>query len=286
MGTIGEALQAGEGELAATSASARLDAELLLSYVLRFSRTQLLVRLREELSPASLEGFQQLVARRKNGEPVAYILGEREFFGRNFSVSPSVLIPRPESELIIEEALRAVAGKTAVSFVDLGTGSGCLAVTLALELAARGVVVRGLGVDISKEALAVAAKNAEALRASQYLTFVESSWLSRREAFHPPYDIIVANPPYVDPAEPAPRELAFEPQGALYSSDSGLQDAREILRSAPEFLVSGGTLLLEVGAGKRGRLSHCPEVVALRDRVTLLGDSSPLDRFTVVKVRA
>lgn len=286
MSTVGEALQVGEAALSASSTSARLDAELLLSHVLSWTRTQLLSRLRDECPSGSLEPFWQLVVRRSNAEPIAYILGQREFYGRTFSVSPSVLIPRPESELLIEEALRSVAGKRSVSFVDLGTGSGCLAVTLVLELCALGVAVRGVAVDISAAALAVARSNAEALGAAHCISFVQGSWLSQREAFEPPYDIIIANPPYVDSAETTSPELAFEPRAALYSGDGGLHDTREILQTAPQLLAAGGVLLIEVGAGKRQQLRQCPEIMALGGRIKLLGDDSAQDRFTVLRIAA
>ncbi len=286
MGSVGEALREGERALEATSTSARLDAELLLCHALSLGRTQLLSRLRDDCPADPFYAYQALVNRRRAGEPVAYIVGEREFFGRRFLVTPSVLIPRPESELLVEEALRVVAGKTRVSFLDLGTGSGCLAVTLALELARRGVAAQGVAVDISADALVVAQSNAQALGAAERISFVETSWLSQPERLSPPFDIIVANPPYVDPSEPSPPELAFEPQGALYSDGQGLHDAREILRTAPELLAHQGTLLLEVGAKKRQQLSGCPEVVALGARVRLFGDDSPHDRFTVVAVAA
>jgi len=286
MGSVGEALREGERALEATSTSARLDAELLLCHALSLSRTQLLSRLRDDCPADPFYAYQALVNRRRAGEPVAYIIGEREFFGRRFLVTPSVLIPRPESELLVEEALRAVAGKSRVSLLDLGTGSGCLAVTLALELAGRGVEAQGVAVDISPDALAVARGNAQALGAAERLSFVESSWLSQPEQLSPPFDIILANPPYVDPAEPSPPELAFEPQRALYSDESGLRDTREILRTAPPLLAAGGVLLIEVGAGKREQLGRCPEIAALGPKVSFLGDESSQDRFTVVKVAA
>ena len=286
MSSVGEALRDGEKALEATSTSARLDAELLLCRALSLSRTQLLSRLRDDCPNDLLHAYRALLERRRAGEPVAYIVGEREFFGRRFLVTPSVLIPRPESELLVEEALRAATGKSRVSFLDLGTGSGCLAVSLGLELARRGVAAQGVAVDISGDALAVARGNAQALGAAERLSFVESSWLSQPERLSPPFDIILANPPYVDPAEPSPPELAFEPQGALYSEDNGLRDTREILRTAPPLLAAGGVLLLEVGAGKREQLSRCPEIAALGANASLLGDDSPQDRFTVVKVTA
>jgi len=281
--TIGEVLQRGESLLAATSSSARLDAEVLLAHSLQLSRTGLLVRLREECPGDAEARFSGYAARRKLGEPVGYIIGEREFYGRCFAVSPAVLIPRPESELIIDEALAAMDGQREVSLLDLGTGSGCLAVTLVLELKSRGKRVRCTALDNSVKALEVARRNAESLGVSAEISFIESDWFSRRDALAPPYDIIVANPPYVDRAEPVQPELSFEPQGALYSDGHGLHDASQILREAPAFLRPGGVLLCEVGAGKRAHLQALLAAAHECD-CTLLGDGSPLDRFTVVKI--
>lgn len=283
MTTIGEVLQRGESLLAATSSSARLDAEVLLAHSLQLSRTGLLVRLREECPGDAEARFFGYAARRKRGEPVGYIIGEREFYGRCFAVSPAVLIPRPESELIIDEALAAIDGQREVSLLDLGTGSGCLAITLVLELKSRGKRVRCAALDNSVKALAVARRNAESLGVSAEISFIESDWFSRRDALAPPYDIIVANPPYVDRAEPAQPELSFEPQEALYSGDHGLHDASQILREAPAFLRPGGVLLCEVGAGKRAHLQALLNAAHGCERM-LLGDGSPLDRFTVVKI--
>ncbi len=283
MTTIGEALQRGESLLAATSSSARLDAEVLLAHSLRLSRTGLIVRLREKCPGDAAALFSEYVSRRKLGEPVGYIIGEREFYGRRFAVSPAVLIPRPESELIIDEALAVTEEQQEVSLLDLGTGSGCLAISLVLELKARGKRVRCAAIDSSIQALEVARRNAHDLDASADISFVESDWFSRRDVLLPPYDLIVANPPYVDPAEPAQLELSFEPQGALYSGDQGLHDARRIMEEAPAFLRPGGVLLCEVGAGKRARLKDAA-AVATSCEYTLLGDDSLLDRFTVVKL--
>jgi len=281
--TVGELVTRGEEALSRTSPSARLDAEVLLSHVMSLPRSALIARWRDACATGTAAAFGALLERRGRGEPVAYLVGSREFYGRSFAVSPAVLIPRPESELIIDEALAAMDGQREVSLLDLGTGSGCLAVTLVLELKSRGKRVRCTALDNSVKALEVARRNAESLGVSAEISFIESDWFSRRDALAPPYDIIVANPPYVDRAEPVQPELSFEPQGALYSDGHGLHDASQILREAPAFLRPGGVLLCEVGAGKRAHLQAL--LAAAHDcDCTLLGDGSPLDRFTVVKI--
>jgi len=281
--TYGDVLCAGETKLTDTSPSARLDAEVLLAHSCRASRTMLLTRLRDTCEP-DVEGiFQGCISRRLRGEPVAYIVGKREFYGRDFVVSPAVLVPRPESELLIEEALKVCTESPAERFVDLGTGSGCLAITLSLELAARGHEVTGVAADVSREALDVAARNATQLAAMKYLTFVESDWFSQQGSFAPPYDLIIANPPYIPPSESTPVELSFEPSSALYSADDGLADTKRIIFDSAAFLKPGGVLLCEVGAGKRMLLGSLLASLPGFD-ATMLGDDSEQDRFSIVKL--
>jgi release factor glutamine methyltransferase len=281
--SYGEVLQSGEKKLAETSSSARLDAEVLLAHSCNASRTSLITRLRDDCEPEIEHIFHEFIARRQRGEPVAYIVGRREFYGRDFVVSPAVLVPRPESELLIDEALKVCTESAAVTFVDLGTGSGCLAVTLALELAARGKRVTGVAVDVSRAALDTATRNAEQLGAEQYVTFVESDWFSKSDSFAPPYDLIIANPPYIARGETTPVELSFEPSGALYSDDEGLADTKQIISDSTSFLKSGGVLLCEVGAGKRAHLM--PLLATLSGfHASILGDDSDQDRFSVIKL--
>ncbi|RLJ62081.1 peptide chain release factor N(5)-glutamine methyltransferase [Sulfurisoma sediminicola] len=239
------------GALAAARQSIPIvEARLLLRHALGASAAWLEAH-RDDLLPRSAaEAFAALVERRACGEPVAYLLGFREFYGREFSVTPDVLIPRPETELLVEIGQKIVgtpgvlpagrAGDTA-SLLDLGTGSGCVAITLALELPQ----ARVSAADISAAALAVARANATLLGAD--VSFVESDWLAcfggRR------FDLIVSNPPYVAAGDPhlSEGDLRFEPPSALACGADGLDAIRRIVADASRHLEAGGWLLLEHG---------------------------------------
>jgi release factor glutamine methyltransferase len=283
--SIGEAVRGAEGELSRSSVSARLDAELLMAHAIGGSRTDVIVRLNERCSAEVQNRFGQMVARRKAGEPFAYIVGEREFWGLSFEVSPAVLVPRPESELLVEAALERCAGLSTPRIVDLGTGSGCLVIALVSELSKKaGVVPRAVAVDISADALSVAERNAERHGVRKYITFVQSDWFDKREAFEPPYDIVLANPPYIDPQEQVPVELSYEPRGALFAEEGGLREVRRICTQAAAMVAPGGVLLCEVGAGKRAALAKVSDWFDPQSQVSLLGDDTAMDRFTVLKV--
>ena len=282
--TIGELLRRGAVALEGTSASARLDSEVLLGYLLAKSRTQLLVYCDQKVSGDDASRFGELVERRRRGEPIAYITGEREFWGLSFRVAPGVLVPRPESELLIEEALVFAAGQERVRFLDLGVGSGCLSIAIISELTRRGVDVQGVGVDLSQEALAAAARNAELHGVADRLKLTRGDWFKGIDNKTPPFDLIIANPPYIDPNESVPVELSFEPRGALFAEERGLKDARLILEQSGEWLRVGGMLVCEVGAGKRGLLEPILGNLEARYHISLLGDDSPHDRFTVLRL--
>ncbi|GHD67578.1 peptide chain release factor N(5)-glutamine methyltransferase [Jeongeupia chitinilytica] len=223
-------------------ADARLDAvdaRVLLQHALQVSRAWLIGHGDDVLPAERIAAFEALAARRRNGEPVAYLVGAREFYGRDFAVSPAVLIPRPETELLVELALeRAGQG---VRVVDLGTGSGCIPVTLKLERPDLDVSA----VDISDDALAVARGNATTLGAS--VMFHPSDWYTALAGQS--FGLIVSNPPYIvaGDAHLAQGDLRFEPQGALTDFADGLKHIRSIVAGAGEHLVSGGWLLFEHG---------------------------------------
>lgn len=282
--TIGELVHRGALILEGTSSSARLDSEVLLGYILGYSKTQLLINANVSCPRDVMAHFLALVERRQRGEPTAYITGEREFWGLSFHVSPSVLVPRPESEVIVEEALAFAAGKKSLRFIDLGVGSGCLSIALASELTKQKCDARCVGVDISQEALDVAQANAKRLGVGSNITYVQGSWFDGIKDSKHAFDLIIANPPYIDPSEVVPIELSFEPRTALFADECGLKDVRIILEQAASKLRVGGLLLVEVGAGKRELLKGLLPSFASTYDISLLGDDSPEDRFTVIKL--
>ena len=212
----------------------RLDAELILAHVLGVERTFFHAHPEHELTTKEQSRAGSLVARRVRHEPLAYILGYKEFYGRIFTVSPDVLIPRPETEVIIDDILSLAMPTSKV--LDVGTGSGCIAITLAKELPNAAIT----GVDISAKAIKIAQKNAQSLSAN--VNFFSSNLLEKTAK----YDIIVANLPYVDKKwDWLGPELAFEPQNALFASDDGLALIKELVQQAPDHLNKNGLLFLE-----------------------------------------
>jgi len=218
-----------------------VDARLLLGHATGLSHAQLAAHPERMMDAAQLAAFEALVARRAAGEPVAYLIGWREFYGRRFRVAPGVLIPRPDTELLVELALVRMREKSAPHILDLGTGSGALAVTLALEIPAAQVTA----VDFSPSALIVARANAAALAAS--VRCVESDWFAALDPAR--FDFIVSNPPYIAENDPhlAQGDVRFEPATALASGPAGLDDLHRITAAAPGFLAAGGWLMMEHG---------------------------------------
>lgn len=247
--TVTEALRAASDRLSATSDTARLDAELLMAHALGVSRSDLLLR---HLRAAAPQGFAALVERRLNHEPVAYIIGNQEFFGLPFAVSPAVLIPRGDSEVLVEAAL--AAGPQARRVLDCGTGSGALLLAVLHNLPQ----ARGLGIDRSPEALAVATANAAALGLSARAGMVQADWHSPgwADRLGGRFDLILANPPYVElAAELALSVRAHEPAGALFAGPDGLDDYRVLVPQLPGLLAPGGTALVEIGASQAAAVS-------------------------------
>jgi release factor glutamine methyltransferase len=235
-------------------ATARLDAELLLAHVLGVDRVRLYMDMDRPLSPDELAAMRALVVRRRRREPVAYLLGQREFYRRAFLVNRAVLVPRPDTETLIERALQLLPADRSTQVLDLCTGSGAIAVTLAAERPLAHVVAT----DVSPEALAVAQTNAEK---HEVAARVELRLGDLFQALEPGarYDLIVANPPYVESGELeqlAP-ELRHEPVLALIAGEDGLSVLRRLAREVAEWLTPAGALLFEVGAGQ------APQVVSL-----------------------
>lgn len=229
-------------KLAATSPSPRLDAELLACHALQISRAQLIARSAAILESPMRGSLDALCARRAAGEPVAYLIGEREFWSLRLHVTPDVLIPRPETELLVELALARMPNDAALVVADIGTGSGAMALAIAKERPR----ARVIATDISEKALAVARENA----ASNELTNVEFRHGTACEPIRPErLPLIVSNPPYVADSDPhlARGDLRFEPRSALAAGADGLDVLREIVACAPKVLIAGGTLMVEHG---------------------------------------
>ena len=219
----------------------RLEARVLLRYVLRCDEAWLIAHGDDELTVAQSANYGSLVARRAAGEPVAYLTGHREFYGREFVVTPAVLIPRPDTELLVELALQRLPARGG-EVLDLGAGSGCIGVTIAAERPQCRVTL----VDASAEALDVACKNAHR-HAAANTTMLRSDWYAA--VGDKQYDLIVSNPPYIasGDAHLLQGDLRFEPRSALASGDDGLNDLRRIVAEAPAHLLAGGWLLCEHG---------------------------------------
>lgn len=218
-----------------------VDARLLAQAVCGRTAAWLAANCDAPLAPAQEQRFNSWVMRREQGEPIAYLLGEREFYGRKYCVSPQVLIPRAETELLVDRALTLIHTISAPSILDLGAGSGCIAISLALEASH----ARVTAVDASHAALAVAQANAQRLNAS--VKFLHSDWYAALKGQR--FDLIVANPPYLAAADSHLRhgDLRFEPPGALIGGETGLEALIQIIASAPAHLHPGGALLVEQG---------------------------------------
>ncbi len=217
------------------------EARQLLAHLLARPHAWLVAHGEVLLSADEAGRYAELVARRAAGEPIAYLTGLREFYGRSFAVTPEVLIPRPETEFLVELGVAALRGVAAPQLLDLGCGSGCIAISLALELPQATVTA----VDVSSSALLLAERNASAYSAR--VSLLQSDWFSSLAGRR--YDLIVANPPYIAAADPhlAQGDLRFEPALALSSGADGLAAIRTIVAEAPEHLAPGGSLLIEHG---------------------------------------
>jgi len=244
-GTVADWLRWGAAELGAASDSARLDAEVLLAHLLRCNRAGLIVRSGEALPAQLALHYAALVERRRLGEPLAYLTGAREFWSLELEVSPAVLVPRPDTELLVEWALQRLRGQPAPVIADLGTGSGAIALALASELPQARVVAT----DVSEDALEQAQRNAQRL-GLQRVQFRRGDWFEALEAER--FDLLVSNPPYVAEQDPHLRELRYEPRRALTAGPEGFDDLRRIVAGAGAHLRPGGTLLLEHGAEQGG----------------------------------
>lgn len=252
------------------------DVQVIAQHVLKLSRTQLITQDVRELSSAELAALNSAAARRVQGEPVAYITGCKEFYGLQFTVSPAVLVPRPETELLVELALQHLKAKPAGARVlDMGTGSGCIAISIAHQ-ALQAQHVHITAVDVSAAALAVAQQNNRQLVQGR-VRMLQSRWFDALQGER--FDVIVSNPPYIAEGDAHLTALAHEPQTALTSGRDGLDDLRHIIAQAPLHLLPGGALWLEHGYDQAGAVRQLLEVAGFA-AICSYADLAGIERVT------
>jgi release factor glutamine methyltransferase len=249
-----------------------LERTVLLSYALGIARATLLADPDMQVTVEAADRFRRLAARRAAGEPIAYLVGRREFYGLDFAVGPEVLIPRPETEHLVDAALERIPAGASSNVLDLGTGSGAIALAIARHRPAARVVAT----DVSSAALALAERNARALGLAN-VEFVESDWYASLDS--PPFDVIASNPPYVAAADPHldAGDLRYEPRIALASGEDGLDAIRTIVAGAPARLTDAGWLLLEHGYDQGDRCRRLLGDAGLT-AVTTLRDLAGIER--------
>jgi len=283
--TKGQALRRAAALLAEAGIDdAALEAEVLLRHALSLDRTRLYLRLGDELPAQAHSAYQALLQRRLRREPTAYIVGHKEFYGLELEVGPGVAIPRPETELVVEEALaqarRMLQHAPSLTIVDVGTGCGSIALAVAAHLPA----ARLIATDISPAALTFARRNAETLGLTSRVGFVCGDLLSPLDC---PADVIVANLPYVRSAawpELPPEIRCHEPRQALDGGPDGLRLIERLLHQAPAYLRPGGAVLLEIGHDQGPAASALAAATFPHAAIAIKKDLASLDRMVVVQV--
>ena len=278
MATLQEVLRWGEQSLAQNALdSPRLDAAILLAHALGMTRAQLHAHPRDRLSSVELARYRQLIERRAQREPVAYIIGHKEFYGLDLFVDDRVLIPRPETELLVEKAIEISQQRAVIA--DIGTGSGAIAVSLAVHLPQTQIYAT----DASPEALQVAARNCRRHCVEDRVHLLQGHLL---EPLPEPVDLVVANLPYISQTELAqlPPEISiYEPREALDGGPDGLDCIRRLLAQAGERLKSGGVILLEIGASQGQAVVTLVERRFPAARAEIARDYAGLDRVVIVE---
>ncbi|ULA59280.1 MAG: Release factor glutamine methyltransferase [Nitrospira sp.] len=256
-----------------------LEAAWLVEHVLKLSPLMQRVNAERLISIAEWEQVRALVARRVAREPLQYLLGTQEFLGRDFDVTPSVLIPRPESALLVDEAVRRCAQTSGATIVDVGTGSGCLAVSLALAMP----TARVLAIDASAEALVVARTNLAKHGLGARIACYHGDLLApiSKEGLTGQIQVVISNPPYIadeDVATLQPEVRDFEPRLALVGGHDGMKVHRRLLEQAPAYLKPGGVLLMEVGLGQAAAVCRQAEEQGQLHTYAVLQDGGGIDR--------
>lgn len=269
-----------------TASESKFEAQLLLLYVLNKDRAWLIAHENTAVQNNINEAFQALLNRRLNGEPIAYILGYREFYGLHLKVTPDTLIPRPDTETLVEVALSKIPLHTSQTqnihqkktTLDLGTGTGAVALAIAKNRSLANVIA----VDVSQAALNVATENAKSLNINN-VQFILSNWLSALNGQR--FDLIVSNPPYIEDSDAHLQQgdLRFEPFSALASGCDGLDDIRQIITHAPQHLNAGGWLMLEHGYNQAGHVASLLKQAGFNE-VSHVLDLSGINRVTIGQI--
>lgn len=279
MHTIRSALLQAQAQLSSAhdvgDIDARYESQLLLQHVLKVNRAWLIAHENDTLERAALQAFECCTQRRVKGEPIAYILGEREFYGLNLAVTPATLIPRPDTETLVEAALSKIPLNEHVHVLDLGTGTGAIALAIAQQRPQASVTAA----DASQPALDVAIQNGQQLKLSN-VSFISSDWFSKLQQKQ--FDVIVSNPPYIEDSDPHLQQgdLRFEPISALASGADGLDDIRRILDDCLIHLKPQGWLMLEHGYNQAKAVRELMANTGLVD-IETLKDIGGNDRVTL-----
>jgi release factor glutamine methyltransferase len=275
--TVDEAIRSGARRLAATSSSPRLDAELLLGLVLNTTRSELLARAALPVDAAICAQFDALLSRRAHGEPVAYLTAHREFYGLDFMITKDVLVPRPETESVVEACLDTLLKMEISHLADIGTGSGAIVVSVAVNRPS----LRAFATDISSAAIEVARANCERHAVADRVTLFVGNLL---EPLPRKVNVIAANLPYVSPGEASPDVATWEPHVAVFGGgDDGTSLIREFLSQAPHYLLPGGTVVMETAYSQGRLVSDLAKEAFPGADVKVRKDLAGYDRIVVIK---
>ncbi len=279
MSSCRELLLQATRNLQTVSSTPRLDAELLLRHVLNLSRERLILEMNKSCGIEEVQRFHDLIKRRLAHEPVAYILGHKEFFGISFKVDRRVLVPRPETELLVEQSIALLKDSPeARRVLELGTGSACISIALAANTSNS---ISILAADCSPDALELASENVRSLNLESRIQCVRSDWYSNIKPEK--FDLIVSNPPYVRRDDPGiSAELAYEPENALFAEESGLSEIRKIIQGAETRLNSGARLLIEHGSEQQEQINKLLAGLSFPWKHSFLYDLANLPRVCML----
>lgn len=267
---------------------AEAEIELILCHLLNIGRLELVLHGTERLDNGLLERFHEIIEKRITRYPLQYILGKCWFYGRKFAVTPAVMVPTPETELLCDSAVgfARAKGYRKVRVVDLGVGSGVVAVTVALELKQNGIEPSVVALDISNDAIAVAKANAEKLGAANLIEFRHSDFFASLNADEK-FDLILSNPPYIaeHEYEGLPPEVLADPKIALTSGHDGLDAVKHLLREAPHYLADNGRIMFEIGYDQAETVMKLVADDHRFEAVTIFKDLADIDRVVIVSCR-